>query len=304
MHTNKLSTIWLGFSLVALSLSSCVHTQRPTQFLGPASLALDVLARELVALGLQPAELDDPKGTLTTRWQDLSFMYGMTEDERETSLFRSYLVVLQRGPADTTVTLRARMKICAAGTRVGANNRLPADCQGMPGLLEQHQLELDKLGFDLKVALRKLRPSGFDDKPRGPGPVLVVFDLQAPLGLLPKGEAARLTDFLAAKLTETGRFRVVPRETLRAKLAAGQKQSYAERYGPEYQVELGRAMAANKLLTTQLIGAGKTCTLAATLYDMKSETAEAATSVQSGCGTAELPKGLTQLARKLADQLP
>lgn len=304
MRKNKLSSVWLGFALMALTLSNCVHTQRATQFLGPASLALDVLARELVALGLTPAELDEPSGTASTRWQDLSFMYGMTEDERETTLFRSYLVVLQRGPADTTVTLRARMKVCAVGTRVAANNRLPADCQDLPGLLEQHQQELDKLGMDLKVALRKLRPSGFDDIKRGPGPVLVVFDLQAPLGLLPKGEAARLTDFLAAKLTETGRFRVVPRETLRAKLAAGQKQSYAERYGPEYQIDLGRAMAANKLLTTQLIGAGDACTLAATLYDMKSETAEAATSVQSGCGADQLPKGLTQLARKLSDHLP
>jgi hypothetical protein len=288
----------VGFLLIACAVttSACVHAQRAVRFDGPAALALEVLSRELTGLGLQTAAMDEPAGVLRSAWEDLGFLYGQDEGE-ESTLFRRYLVVVHRRPADSGLTLRAEVQICKAGTRI-EGEQLVGQCSAMPGLIEQHQLELDELGRQLKAALARLKPSPEASPPAG---VLAVFELQASLGLLPEGVAANLTEYLAAKLAATGRFKVVPGETVRQAIRDRQRESYKKAYGQEFQIELGRAVAANQLLSTQLLATGKACILSASFYDIKSESTQAAVSVECGCTTEELPAGLDKLVRKLVD---
>jgi hypothetical protein len=286
-----------GMLLVACATTSgCLHTQRAVRFDGPAALALEVLSRELTALGVQTSSMDEPSGVLRTQWVDLGFLYG--EDEgRESTLFRRYLVVIHRRPADTGLTVRAEVQACQAGTRIEAD-RLIGKCRVLPGLIEQHQIELDELGRQLETALSRLKPS---PEASPPAAVLAVFELQAPVGLLPEGVAANLTGYLSAKLAETGRFQVVPPETVRQAIRDRQRESYEQAYGQAFQIELGRAVAANKLLSTQLLATGKACILSASLYDIASETTQAAVTVESGCASEEIPGGLDRLVLKLVD---
>lgn len=281
-------------------LAGCLHAQRPVRFEGPAALALEVLARELTAQGLEPAELDEPRGLLRTRWQNLSFLYGEI-DGREATLWRRYAIVVQRRPGDSLLTVRMEVRACRVGTRVDVDNELVGACNELPGLMEDHQAELERLGAELEAALGRLRPSPEADLRTAA--VVALFDLQAPPGLLPAGAGVRLTDYFAAALAKTGWFQVVPRQTLAAAMRDKQTESYAAGYDQATQIALGRAVAARKLIVVQLVGGGGACTLAGTLYDIERQAADGAATVQTGCSEQQLPTGLEALARELADRI-
>ncbi len=286
-------------SFMFLVSTGCMHAQKPVRFKAPAALAMEVLQRELESLGLQTAEMDDATGILKTRWENSNFLYGQIKDQPAT-LFRRYVVVLHRRPADTILSIRAEIKSCDAATTVSPDNRLMGDCRPMSGLVEQHQVELNQLGQQLQESLAGLKPS-----PEAiiTSPVVAVFDMQAPLGLFSKESLSNFTDYLAAQLANTGQFRIVPRDKLRDSIHKQQKDSYSPAYDDEFQIQLGKAMAANKILSLQLVGGGNDCAIAATMYDIQSETSSAAATINTACSEKEILKGLQTLARKLADRV-
>jgi hypothetical protein len=285
-----------------MSATGCLHAQKPVRFSGPAALDLDAVAREMIAMGHETGQVDVDSGILHTTWQNLSAQYGSLDPtaEMESSIYRRYTVILSVRPAETDVVVRTDLRRCPPYTKVSGEGTLPGSCQPFPGILEQFQEELDQLGEQLRASLSRVQKP---PKPDKDVPVVAVFDLQAPPGLLSEGEDGRMADYLATKLTETGLFKVVPRDKMRDAIRQRQKESHAHAYGTEFQVELGRAVAAGKLLITQLVGGGKACTLASSLYDLTSETAEHAATVQAGCSSDELLKGIEQLARQLADRV-
>ncbi|HSA24008.1 MAG TPA: hypothetical protein P5076_21290, partial [Myxococcota bacterium] len=88
----------------------------------------------------------------------------------------------------------------------------------------------------------------------GPAPVVAVFDIQDASRMLPRAEDRdQLTEYLAAQLTELAGFRVVPRDQLRARLQQQKTVGYQQCYDQSCQIELGKAMAAEKSLSTKLL---------------------------------------------------
>jgi hypothetical protein len=138
--------------------------------------------------------------------------------------------------------------------------------------------------------------------PRAKSAVVAVFDVQDSGGKLDHHLLEQLTEYLAAQLIEVARYRVVPRAELRHRLAEEKKGSYQACFDESCQIELGKAVAAEKSLQTKLLKVGATCAITATLYDLKSETTEAASSVEGDCSENALLKNMKQLAQKLAAQ--
>jgi hypothetical protein len=68
------------------------------------------------------------------------------------------------------------------------------------------------------------------------------------------------------------------------------------------QIELGKALAAEKTLATKILRLGPSCTLTSALYDLKTETAESAASVHSDCSLGAVAQALDRLVRALGDQ--
>ncbi len=296
----KLFVGFASWGLAAVLLAGCLHAQKPVRFDGPAALALEVLARELSALGLEAANMDEPSGILKTRWENLNFLYGQA-DGQEATLFRRYVAVVHPRPADTQLTLRAEVRACPVGTELGDGKRLPPKCQALSGLIESHQQELETLGSELRQALARLRPS-----PEATGQkriVVVVFELQAPEGMLPPASLVQLTEYLSAKLAETGRFSVTPAAKLKAAIAEKQRESFNQTVDSAFQIELGRAVAAQKMIKVQLIQAGARCQLVGTLYDLVRVASEGAVTVETACGLDALPTGLDKLSRALVDKV-
>lgn len=131
------------------------------------------------------------------------------------------------------------------------------------------------------------------------GPIVAVFDLEDSRQALKPGEVDQVTEYLAVKLTEKAGYRVIPRAQLRQRLVAEKTESYKECYDQACQIDLGRALAAQKSLSAKLLRIGERCALTATLFDLKSEAAERAASVTTNCTIEELIDGVDRLGEQL-----
>lgn len=112
----------------------------------------------------------------------------------------------------------------------------------------------------------------------------------------------RLTDYLTTAVTATGRFRVVPRDQLSARLKAEKRRSYKACYQRSCQIEIGKELAAQKSLATTVIKLGSTCAVMGTLYDLLSATTEVAASIRGACGEDAVVASLEKMVSRLAGQ--
>lgn len=132
-------------------------------------------------------------------------------------------------------------------------------------------------------------------------PLVAVFALDAPM--LKAKDRAALTDVLAALLTSLGGFRVVPNEAIKKELARSKLASYRACVDESCQIELGKALAAEKVLRTRVIRQEDRCLTTSTLYDLRTEASDRAAVAKSACTPAELTRALTELAQDLAKRV-
>ncbi len=129
--------------------------------------------------------------------------------------------------------------------------------------------------------------------------IVAVFDIQDASGQLKKRELNQLTDYLAASLTRQTGLRVVPRDQLRQRLAGNKRSSYRTCYDESCQLELGKALSAQKSLSTKLLRIGSKCAITATLYDLRTETAEKSALHRSNCHVDSLLDAMDVIATQL-----
>ncbi len=135
-------------------------------------------------------------------------------------------------------------------------------------------------------------------------PIVAVFDLADSAKKLDAATVGSLTEYLATQLTATRRYRTVPRSQLRKRLRGEKRQSYKTCFDEACQIELGKALAAQKSLATKIIRVGEICTLASVLYDLKTETSERAATTEGGCSKKALLVSLRAQAKKLVGLEP
>ncbi|MEQ9499901.1 MAG: PEGA domain-containing protein [Deltaproteobacteria bacterium] len=131
-------------------------------------------------------------------------------------------------------------------------------------------------------------------------PVVAVFPIQDSSGRLQADATTQLTDYLGVKIAESGGYIVVPRKDIEAALAAAKAESYQACYDQACQIEIGKELAAQKIVHTQIVQVGDQCAVTATLYDLRIAATDRATSEKGGCGDNELVASIEAVARKLA----
>jgi hypothetical protein len=134
----------------------------------------------------------------------------------------------------------------------------------------------------------------------GGGVVLAVFDIQDASRKIKAGGLDQLTEYLVARLTQVTRYRVVPREQLRARLVGEKKGSHRACFDESCQIEMGKALAAEKSLATKILRVGKRCAITSTLYDLKTETAETSALSRTDCSEDGLMDAMDRIARQLS----
>jgi len=131
-------------------------------------------------------------------------------------------------------------------------------------------------------------------------PVVAVFDVEDSSRRIRRGTLDQLTEYLTARLTQVTSYRVVPRAQLRERLGLEKKGTYKKCYDETCQIELGKALAAQKSLATKILRVGKRCAVTATMYDLKSETAERSALTRTDCSADALMDSMDRIARQLS----
>ena len=132
--------------------------------------------------------------------------------------------------------------------------------------------------------------------------IVALFDVQDPSKHFKDDTLDQLTEYLATRLTELAGYRVVPRDQLRERLVAQKTTGYRECFDQSCQIDLGKAISAQKSLAVKVLRVGGKCAITASLYDLKSETTERGASVRTECSDDALMDAMDQIARQLAGQ--
>lgn len=128
-------------------------------------------------------------------------------------------------------------------------------------------------------------------------PVLAVFDIEANGASHSAAVLSQLTDYLAVLMAERG-YKVVPRKTIKKRLAAVRKASHKLGVDQRSRLAIGKQVAATQLLMVKLIAIGKQCRLIGTIYDATRSVSVDAKRVASGCSEDALLPAVEQLAKR------
>jgi len=126
-----------------------------------------------------------------------------------------------------------------------------------------------------------------------------VFDIQPQdvVGATP-AQMAKFTGYLDSVVAASG-FRTVPRSEIQARLVDQQKESFKNCYDEACQIELGKAVAAQKGLSSTWARLGDACVLSVKLYDLKTALAEFSTKADGACSEAGLRAAIEDVGRTL-----
>jgi formylglycine-generating enzyme required for sulfatase activity len=113
-------------------------------------------------------------------------------------------------------------------------------------------------------------------------PIVAVFDLEVRGPRFDAETRSRLTDYLGTLLGSRG-FRVVPRSQLRARLVEAKKGSYKECIDQSCQIEIGKELAAQKSLASQVLKLGSQCKVLLNLFDLKQAASDGSGAATGPC---------------------
>lgn len=137
-----------------------------------------------------------------------------------------------------------------------------------------------------------------------PMPILAVFELENRGTALTRQEIETLTDYLGTRLGEGGRFRIVPREEIRKRLAAQKKETYKTCYDRSCQIDIGHELSAQFTLSASIGKIGSSCILTAALFDLRKAATERTATAKSSCDTDHLLAALDEIIAKLQGGAP
>lgn len=103
--------------------------------------------------------------------------------------------------------------------------------------------------------------------------VVLVLDVEDRAGLLPEADRADLSVYLGRAVVEHRGYRATPRGLLAAHVRAEKAASWAPCVDDACRLELGKALAAERVLHTRLLRDGAQCALGVSLYQLDREVA-------------------------------
>ena len=137
---------------------------------------------------------------------------------------------------------------------------------------------------------------------RAAAPVVAVFSMQDSRERAPLSDPVldELTNYLSVRLAEGGLYRLTPPALVRQALATAKAESYRPCIDEACQIELGKALAAQKSLGTRIIQVdSQTCAVTCTLYDLRTEVTESAATAEGPCDRDGIADALRAVVSKL-----
>ena len=132
-------------------------------------------------------------------------------------------------------------------------------------------------------------------------PVVAVFDVQTKFLKLSKVKQDMLTELLGQELGVGGVYQVMPPGDVKRALLEQSSESFKACYDEKCQIDLGRQLPANKLVTTTVMKLGGKCRVSASLYDLKRQTTDLVAKEKVACDEVALAGAVERVAAKLRD---
>lgn len=135
-----------------------------------------------------------------------------------------------------------------------------------------------------------------------PAPVLAVFDVEdgrEGKERLSDKRRANLSDYLATLLARGGRYKLVPSAELRNALQREKKRSLEACYDEACQIEIGKAVAAEKSAKTSISRLGDQCLVQAAIYDLAKEVTDRVAHFKGGCDETSLVAAIELVVAEL-----
>jgi TPR repeat protein len=131
-------------------------------------------------------------------------------------------------------------------------------------------------------------------------PIVAVFEIKSEGARMSKKLLEQLTTYLSNQLTASGLYKVVPRDQIKASIQAKKKESYKSCYKQSCQIEIGKELAANKIVSTNVLKIGKQCIMTTTVYDLAKSTTDQAAAQKGGCKDGDLLRSIDGVLAKLS----
>jgi len=131
-------------------------------------------------------------------------------------------------------------------------------------------------------------------------PIVAVFDMEDRTSTFDRELLDNLTECLSVKLAEGG-YQVIPRDQVRNRLVTKKKETYRECFDKSCQIEMGRELAAQKVLSARIIKVAGRCQLAASLFDLRKAATENAATAGGPCDEESMGRAVLNVAAKLIE---
>jgi hypothetical protein len=103
---------------------------------------------------------------------------------------------------------------------------------------------------------------------------------------------------MSVKLAEGG-YQVIPRDQVRERLVAEKKETYRDCFDKSCQIEMGRELAAQKVLSAKILKVAGRCQLAASLYDLRKAATENAATAECPCDEESMGRAVQSVSARL-----
>lgn len=131
-------------------------------------------------------------------------------------------------------------------------------------------------------------------------PIVAVFAIEGRDTRLPPRSLAALTEYLSTRLSSSGAFAVIPNDEVKRRLDEQKSASYKACYDQSCQIEIGKELAAQHSVSTQVARLGGRCVVSSKLFDLKRGTADRAAVSECDCSEAGMMTALQDISAQLA----
>ncbi|MBW1811647.1 MAG: hypothetical protein JRJ87_25895 [Deltaproteobacteria bacterium] len=132
-------------------------------------------------------------------------------------------------------------------------------------------------------------------------PVVAVFDVQTKFLKISKAKREMLTELLGQMLGVGGVYQIMPPGDVKKALLEQSSESFKKCFDEKCQIELGRNLPANKMVTTTILKAAGACRVTSSLYDLKRQTTDIVATEKGACNEAGYVDAIEKVSAKLRE---
>lgn len=158
----------------------------------------------------------------------------------------------------------------------------------------------DEVSLDRSMILAGTKPRSPPTSPKS-NEIAAVFHIRDLSEGFETKLIGQLSEFLSAQVGQRLGFKLVPRQTMKARLVEAKADSLKACYDEACQIELGKAVAATKIVSTNLIRVGDRCVFNAIVYDLRTESADRSASAETPCADGGLLDGVRAVVSQLSE---